>query len=272
MFLRGREHRAAGWLIIAVTGFLLLLNASFNGWDGGWTAVPRYLGPAIPFLVLPIATMWSRWPNATRLLAAGSMLLQLLLTAVDPQVPIGDFAISGVPAHAAWRLNPLSRYVVPLFIEGRAWPMLNDLVDEAVEYSEHEWAARGMSRAERAGESARLRAALRARVQHGDPTPFPLASVTGPVSANPIGIHEGGYYRLTAAASSTAAFNSFNLGELLFPQSRLSLIPGFVVAGSLVGLIVYSFCRPPAASAPMRASGGAAARSGGKPRRPRGRR
>ena len=83
---------------------------------------------------------------------------------------------------------------------------------------------------------------------------------------------EGGYYRLTAAASSTAAFNSFNLGEQLFLQSRLGLIPGFVVADSLVGLIVNTFCRPPAASAPTRASGGAAARSGGKPQRPRGRR
>src|SRR5262249_4053492 len=153
----------------------------------------------------------------TRALAVVSVALQFLVTAVDPQVPIGDFAISEIPAHRVWHLNPLSRYVVPLFVEGRAWPILNDRIDDAIAYSDGEWRARGIPSGERTQKSAPLRAELRARVERADPVPFPLAAVVGPVSANPIGIHEGGYYRVATAGSPEATYNSFNLGELILP-------------------------------------------------------
>jgi len=46
-------------VIISVLIFVLfwLLNASFNGWDGGCSSGPRYLIPAIPFLAFPLIFM-----------------------------------------------------------------------------------------------------------------------------------------------------------------------------------------------------------------------
>ncbi|HEU4400791.1 MAG TPA: hypothetical protein VFT43_01675, partial [Candidatus Polarisedimenticolia bacterium] len=54
---------------------------------------------------------------------------------------------------------------------------------------------------------------------------FPRYRVEGPVSANPQGVSEGYPYEIFEAGSKEAAWNSFNLGELLAPRSRLSLVP-----------------------------------------------
>jgi len=50
-------------------------------------------------------------------------------------------------------------------------------------------------------------------------------SIDGPVSANPIGVYEPWYYRRFPRGSPQVRQASFNLGELLFPGSRLSLVP-----------------------------------------------
>jgi hypothetical protein len=49
--------------------------------------------------------------------------------------------------------------------------------------------------------------------------------IEGPVSANPIGTWEGWYYRIFPYGSAAARWSSFNLGELLWPRSLLSLLP-----------------------------------------------
>lgn len=49
--------------------------------------------------------------------------------------------------------------------------------------------------------------------------------VSGPISANPIGVYEAWYYRVYPPGSFEARWNSFNLGELIFPGSLLSLLP-----------------------------------------------
>lgn len=54
---------------------------------------------------------------------------------------------------------------------------------------------------------------------------FPLYRVEGPVSANPQGMMEGYPYDLFAPGSREAVWNSFNLGEVLWPRSLLSLMP-----------------------------------------------
>lgn len=248
--LPGRAPQAWGWLIAAVSGFLLLVNASFNGWEGGWTAVPRHLGAAIPFLVLPIALAWDRWFRTTCLLAVASMTIQLLITAVDPQVPIGDVGVARVPVREVWWVNPLAHYVLPLFLRGRAWPILDERVDQTVVRSELQGRMQGVPAAERAQQAAELRADLRARIERGEETPFPLAGVAGPVSANPIGMNEGKYYQIVRAGSPSAIYNSFNLGELLFPQSRLSLLPLLLLGGILATwLLRAAGCGPGAPTA-----------------------
>jgi hypothetical protein len=197
VLLRRRGVGAWGWTIAAIAAFLLLMNASFNGWDGGWVAVPRYLGPAVPFLALPLALAWARWGPITGGLAAASIAIHLLLTAVDPQVPIGDLGLMGAPPRTVWSINPLTRYVLPLFLDGRADP--------------------------------------------GDP-PFPVTAVRGSVSVNPTGIYEAAYYRLFPPGSRVATYNSFNLGELLFPESRWSLLP-LLVIGAVGALLLRNAIR-----------------------------
>jgi hypothetical protein len=61
----------------------------------------------------------------------------------------------------------------------------------------------------------------------------------GPVSGNPAGIYEGSPYNLFPPASKQAEWNSFNAGEFLFPQSRLSLLPLLLVCAALL----LSACR-----------------------------
>lgn len=49
--------------------------------------------------------------------------------------------------------------------------------------------------------------------------------VAGRVSANPIGFYEGWFYAVFPRGSRQAEWNSFNLGELLWPGSPWSLLP-----------------------------------------------
>jgi hypothetical protein len=109
---------AAPWLLLALPGGVLLwragqravvlvcasiavlfvwMNASLVDWQGGWAMGPRYLVPAIPFLVLltlgvarvlPAAGWWRRaGVGALALATAGSAYLMLAGTAVKPEVP-----------------------------------------------------------------------------------------------------------------------------------------------------------------------------------------
>jgi len=247
---RARSTRALTALVAAVAAFLLLVNASFNGWDGGWTAVPRYLGPAMGLLALPLVVAFDRWRAVTCGLAAISLAIQLLLTTVDPQVPIGDVGTAGVPVARVFTIDPVTRYVLPLFLSERAWPMLDESIDQAVARAAQVASARGEAAAEIERKSLRLRSDLRAGIERGEGSPFPLGGVLGPVSANPIGIYEGYYYRLFAAGSPEAAGNSFNVGELIFPQSRLSLLPLLLLGGALLALLFQPDDEPAASPAP----------------------
>jgi NADH:ubiquinone oxidoreductase subunit 6 (subunit J) len=60
--------------------------------------------------------------------------------------------------------------------------------------------------------------------------------VSGPVSANPMGVYESWYYRVFPPGSREARWNSFNLGELIFPDSLLSLVPLIAILAAGVWL------------------------------------
>src|SRR5207237_9821958 len=102
--LAGR-FRAEAFLILGIVGFCLLWNASFNGWDGGVTAVPRYLGPMIPFLALAMLHPLSRFFKTTCGLAAISAAIMFLITAVDPQPPV-DTRVAVFPAQPQSPASP----------------------------------------------------------------------------------------------------------------------------------------------------------------------
>lgn len=60
--------------------------------------------------------------------------------------------------------------------------------------------------------------------------------IVGPVSANPVGVYEGGYYGLFGPGSRVPRWNSYNLGELAWPRRRLSLLPLALWLGAGLGL------------------------------------
>jgi len=93
-----RELAAIG----AIFFIFLLVNASFNGWEGGFAFGPRYLMPAIPLLAIP---MLFAWRNILLIVALLSVAMQFLATAVDP-MPDGGIR------------HPLRDHLLPAFSRG----------------------------------------------------------------------------------------------------------------------------------------------------------
>jgi hypothetical protein len=102
-----RGHRALVATCASIVVLFLWLNASLVDWQGGWALGPRYLVPAIPFLVVLAAgvlaparpgTRWARALADVRIrrgaaiafVAALGLSLALMLagTAVKPEVPV----------------------------------------------------------------------------------------------------------------------------------------------------------------------------------------
>jgi hypothetical protein len=87
LYRRGR--RAEALVIGAVAVSFVLYDSGFWGPFGGWGPGPRYLIPALPFLAVPLALAWRRWPLTTGGLAAVSAAIMLAATATDPLLPDG---------------------------------------------------------------------------------------------------------------------------------------------------------------------------------------
>ena len=62
--------RGSALAVAAIALWYVLFNASFGNWRGGWAYGPRYLSPALPFLCLPLALLWTRSSLGFRLLLA----------------------------------------------------------------------------------------------------------------------------------------------------------------------------------------------------------
>jgi hypothetical protein len=87
---------------------LLVLNASFNGWHGGYTVGPRYLLPAVPLLAIALVPAAKRWRELFSAAAALSILFNVAVTTVDPQPPD--------------RLrDPIGHYALPALLTGGAF-------------------------------------------------------------------------------------------------------------------------------------------------------
>jgi hypothetical protein len=181
---RTRELRPEAALFGGLALVFLLFNVCFNGWHAGWGVGPRYLVPALPFLALPLVFAFERAFGWTLALAAS---------------PVGTSSIAERPGRARLLREPLSEYTLPLFVTGRAAPIL------AAQ------AAEGRPERERV-----------------------LAHFEGPVSANPIGVYEGWIGRVFPPPAEALRWNSFNAGELLLPGSRLSPLLPLLPAALLI--------------------------------------
>ncbi len=212
--------RVERWIIVAVCAFYFLVNVCFNGFHGGFSAGPRYLIPALPFLSLALVPAFERWRKRAVILAAFSAFQQALLTVTDALNPlgIGEHAWRNHPREWVEKLtgNSLAwRYAWPLFFRGRAWPVIES------EFAE--W------REKRAGTSGQPADGTQidawARVERGEKSPVPIAAMPGPVSVNVMGMWDGTYFATHAAHSPQCDWAAWNVGEFFFPRSRWSLAP-----------------------------------------------
>lgn len=103
----------AGATLLAVPASLLVLYSGFPDWHGGFTVGARYVVPAIPFLLLPLAV--ARWGPLPTALAGASTAAVVLTTLVFPFVP------PGFPL-------PWGSFAAPLLSHGLVAPNLLHLV------------------------------------------------------------------------------------------------------------------------------------------------
>ncbi len=224
-------------LCIAIFGFFFLVNVSFNGYHGGYSAGPRYLVPGIPFLALPLAMAFVRWKRIALGLLAISVAMQLVLTATDGQnaLAVGGHArLDDEHRKDDFFCNIVTEYALPFFITGRAGSLIEQLLEARIDKESDRLTAMGMDDAGIEKELADKRTEWRAAIARGDQDPFLLAALRGPVSINPLSVYDGllgyGAFEIHATQSQWA---SCNLGEFLWPQSRLSLLPLLLVSGGL---------------------------------------
>ena len=72
---------------IGAVVFYFVLNTSFINWEGGWCSGPRYLIPCLPFMVCALHFLSGKLRRAMIVLAAVSVCLQFVITAVNPSTP-----------------------------------------------------------------------------------------------------------------------------------------------------------------------------------------
>jgi hypothetical protein len=236
-WLRERRWAAEARLCVAIFGFFFFVNMTFNGYHGGYAAGPRYLVPGLPFLAFGLAVAFVRWRKITLGLLALSIAQQLLLAATDAQNPVavgGHARLDDAHRTDDFYCNIVTEYAAPIFLEGRAEGLLGKLLAAKLDTEADRLEVAVEDPVERARQLEAKRAEWQGTIDREEQTPFLLAALRGPVSVNPVGVYEGllGYGNFDIH-SPQAVWNSCNLGEFLFPQSRWSLLPLLLVSGGL---------------------------------------
>src|SRR4051812_46918620 len=90
VLLARRGRRAEAWTIAGVALVYLLYDSGYWLPFGGGTPGPRFLMPLIPFLALPLALAWRRFPVTTLALAVPSALFMLTATLTFPLIGDGE--------------------------------------------------------------------------------------------------------------------------------------------------------------------------------------
>jgi hypothetical protein len=106
---RRRERVAELIAICAISAVTILVISSFNGWNGGWAFGPRYLLSIIPLLGVPMMFAADVLRPIWILLAALSVSINLIATAVGPMPP-------------DTLKDPIRLWYLPLFSTGRLPP------------------------------------------------------------------------------------------------------------------------------------------------------
>jgi hypothetical protein len=107
----GQDARARGVAVVAlsIASYYILLNAGYAYWEGGWSYGPRHLSPAIPFLCIGLAALWTAAPRVLRWVLATLSVYGATLTLV---------AVSTMPLPPANIQRPVTELLLPAFRAG----------------------------------------------------------------------------------------------------------------------------------------------------------
>src|SRR5262249_39005433 len=106
--LRSRRRVAA--VVSALIGvYFILLNASYNYWEGGWSYGPRHAAPGIPFLCLSLAFLWTAVPPVGRWVLTALSAYGAALTLI---------AVSTMPLPPSDIRRPMADFLWPAFRDG----------------------------------------------------------------------------------------------------------------------------------------------------------
>ncbi len=101
--------RVGAFLALVIGSYFILLNASYFYWEGGWSYGPRHAAPAIPFLCVGLAILWTALPAAGRWLLAALTAYGIGVTLV---------AVSTMPLPPSNIRQPVVEFMLPAFRDG----------------------------------------------------------------------------------------------------------------------------------------------------------
>ena len=90
--VRSSVYKTEALVSLAAFFSLLILYSGFYNWWGGWTFVPRYLVPMVPFLCLPLAFVPRRWLPVMTILGLISMMQMFIGVSSLILVPDNNYA------------------------------------------------------------------------------------------------------------------------------------------------------------------------------------
>jgi hypothetical protein len=232
LIARQRRYRAEWWVVVGVVMLYLLFSICYKGWQGGFAVVPRYFVPAAPFLALPVVMGFARrlWPTLAA--AIYSVAVGFLIVAVNPFSPLGMHLMVKREGVSQWRHNQITDYLLPLLLRGDLENLISERIEYRVKENDAELAAARYSQEVRDASAQELRRRIRAEIASLENFWYVLL-LAEPISANQLGIYEILPCRVFSADRIERKWNSFNVGEFLFPQSRWSLVPLLLVGGAL---------------------------------------
>jgi hypothetical protein len=109
LMFKGSRARRAAIVSSIIAVYYVLLNAGYTYWEGGWSYGPRHLSPAIPFLCIGLATLWTAAPRVIRWALAAASAYGAVITLI---------AVSTMPLPPANIRRPVEEFLLPAFRDG----------------------------------------------------------------------------------------------------------------------------------------------------------